>query len=220
MILAALLLAAAAPAHAAFNPVEFFRGRTHGDGTLKIIFQASKRINVDSVGRAEKDGSLMLEQVIHEPGKPARTRYWRLRQTAPDRFEGTLTDAAGPVRVDVEGDRVRIRYKGKDHLDFDQWLTPAGPDAGQQQDAGQTLRNHRRPFQRSDPQAGLNLRQPVAGRTGFRTGAARPPGYRRPRRSEGRSGSIPSPRNRPSTNDRPVASFAGQTNRFTVCSRR
>jgi hypothetical protein len=123
----AIAVAAATPAQAAFNPVDFFRGHTHGEGTLKIIFQASKKITVDSVGHAEKDGSLLLEQVVHEPGKPARTRYWRLRQTGPDRFEGTLTDAASPVRVDVEGDRIRIRYKGKDHLDFDQWLTPAGP---------------------------------------------------------------------------------------------
>jgi hypothetical protein len=123
----AIAVAAAAPAQAAFNPVEFFRGHTHGEGTLKIIFQASKQIKVDSVGHAEQDGSLLLQQIVHEPGKPARTRYWRLRQTGPDRFEGTLTDAASPVRVDVEGDRIRIRYKGKDHLDFDQWLTPAGP---------------------------------------------------------------------------------------------
>jgi hypothetical protein len=122
----ALLLLVAAPAHAAFNPVEFFRGRTHGDGTLKALFQAPKRMSVDSQGRAEKDGSLLLEQTIHEPGKPPRIRYWRLRQTGPERYDGTLTDAAGPVRVDVAGDRIRIRYRGKDHLDFEQWLAPAG----------------------------------------------------------------------------------------------
>lgn len=122
--LGATALLVATPAQAAFNPVEFFRGRTHGEGTLKIIFQAPKKIAVDSVGRSEKDGSLLLEQVIHEPGKPARTRYWRLRQIAPDRFEGTLTDAASPVRVDVAKDGLRIRYRGKDHLNFDQLLTP------------------------------------------------------------------------------------------------
>ena len=120
-------LIAAAPAYAAFNPVEFFRGRTHGDGTLKVVFQSPKHISVDSEGRVEKDGSLLLSQIIHEPGKPPRKRYWRLRETGPNRFEGTLTDAASPVRVDVAGDRIRIRYKGKDHLDFDQLLTPAGP---------------------------------------------------------------------------------------------
>ncbi len=125
LIMLALLLPA--PARAAFNPVDFFRGRTHGEGTLKVMFQPSKRITVDSVGSSEKDGSLVLRQTINEPGKPPRTRYWRLRETAPNRFEGTLTDAASPVRVDVEGDRVRIRYKAKNNLDFDQWLTPAGP---------------------------------------------------------------------------------------------
>jgi hypothetical protein len=125
--LAALLLIVAVPAQAAFNPVEFFRGRTQGEGTLKVLFKSAKTIRVESVGTAEKNGSLLLTQKIHEPGKAPRTRYWQLRETGPNRFDGTLTDAAGPVRVDVQGDRVRIRYRGKDHLDFEQWLTPAGP---------------------------------------------------------------------------------------------
>jgi Protein of unknown function (DUF3833) len=124
--LAAALLIAAVPAEAAFNPVEFFHGRTHGDGVLKVIFQSPKKMAVDSEGVAEKDGSLLLKQTIHEPEKPQRVRYWRMRQTGPNGFEGTLTDAASPVRVDVHGERIRIRYKGKDHLDFDQMLTPAG----------------------------------------------------------------------------------------------
>ena len=124
---AAILIATSAPADAALNPVEFFRGRTHGEGTLKVIFQSPKHMAVDSEGVAEKDGSLVLKQIIHEPGKPPRTRYWRMRQTAPDRFEGTLTDAASPVRVEVTKNGVRIRYKGKDHLDFDQMLTPVSP---------------------------------------------------------------------------------------------
>jgi hypothetical protein len=119
--------AIAAPAHATFNPVEFFHGRTHGEGTLKVLFQASKHISVDSEGRAEPDGVLLLKQVINEAGKPPRTRYWRLRQTGPARFEGTLTDAASPVRVDVANETVRIRYTGKDNLDFDEVLTPVSP---------------------------------------------------------------------------------------------
>ena len=123
----ALTVAVAAPAQAAFNPVEFFRGRTHGDGVLKIIFQSPKKMSVDSEGVTEKDGSLLLKQIIHEPEKPPRTRYWKLRQTGPNRYEGTLTDAAGPVRVDIQGEQIRIRYLGKDHLNFDQVLTPKGP---------------------------------------------------------------------------------------------
>ena len=125
--LLAMLLFAAPLAAAPFNPVEFFRGHTHGDGTLKVIFQPTKSIRVDSFGSDEKDGSLLLKQIIHEPGKPPRTRYWRMKQEGPNAFSGTLTDAARPVRVDVKGNEVRIRYKGKDNLDFDQRLTPAGP---------------------------------------------------------------------------------------------
>jgi Protein of unknown function (DUF3833) len=125
--LALLLLAAAVPAQAAFNPVEFFRGRTHGTGTLKVIFSSPKVIEVDNEGREEKDGSVILKQVIHEPDKPARTRFWHLKEVAKNRYEGTLTDAASAVRVDVTDKGVRIRFHGKDHLDFDQVLEPAGP---------------------------------------------------------------------------------------------
>jgi hypothetical protein len=121
---AAFTLFAAVPAQAAFNPVEFFRGRSDGQGTLKVIFRSPERIQTDNLGRSDNDGSLVLQQVIHEPGKPPRTRYWRLRQTAPGRFEGTLTDAAGPVRVDVAKDGIRIRYTAQNHLNFDQLLTP------------------------------------------------------------------------------------------------
>ena len=53
----ALLLAAAA---AQFDPVEFFRGRTQGIGTLKATLQKSKTIRVDSVGKEQKDGALLL----------------------------------------------------------------------------------------------------------------------------------------------------------------
>jgi hypothetical protein len=125
-VAALALVLAATPAQAAFDPIDFFRGRTHGEGTLKVTFQAAKRMSVDSLGRIEGDGSLLLRQVIHEPGKPPRTRYWQLRQVDGGGFTGTLTDAAGPVRVDVAEDKVRIRYKGKNHLDFDQVLTPSG----------------------------------------------------------------------------------------------
>jgi hypothetical protein len=125
--LVALLLFISAPAHAALDPVEFFLGRTRGEGTLKIILQAPKHLSVDSIGRQEKDGTLVLQQTIRGGGKAPRTRYWRLRRKGPASFEGTLTDAAGPVRIDVIGERVRIRYRSKDHLNIEQWLTAAGP---------------------------------------------------------------------------------------------
>jgi hypothetical protein len=122
-----MFVAASAQASTAFNPVEFFRGRSHGEGELKIIFQSAKHISVDSEGSVDKDGSLVLKQIIHEPGKPARMRYWRMREDRPNRYSGTLTDAAGPVRVDVMPNAIRVRYRAKDHLNFDQMLTRTGP---------------------------------------------------------------------------------------------
>ncbi len=120
----ALLFAAAATQ---FDPVEFFRGRTQGIGTLKAAFQKSKTIRVDSMGKEQKDGALLLTQTIHEPGKAPRTRTWRMRRDGPTRYSGTLSDAAGPVRVTVEAGAIRIRYRDKDNLDFDQRLTAMSP---------------------------------------------------------------------------------------------
>jgi hypothetical protein len=119
-----LALVGAAPA---FDPVTFFTGRTQGEGRLKIVMQPMKTLKVVSVGRAEADGTLVLQQVVSEQGKPPRTRFWRLKNLGGGRYAGTLTDAAGPVRIDSVGNRVRIRYKGKDRLEIDQWLTPNGP---------------------------------------------------------------------------------------------
>lgn len=124
MIPPALALAALA-----FDPIAFFRGKTAGEGVLKVMLKAPQTIRVESVGEAGKDGTLTLRQLIHEPGKPARTRVWKLRQTAPGKFAGTMTDAKGPVRIEQNGDAIRIRYKSKDGLDFDQTLTPTNPRA-------------------------------------------------------------------------------------------
>ena len=119
-----LLLAAAA---SQFDPVDFFRGRTQGVGTLKVILQKAKPIRVDSVGAEQKDGTLLLTQVIREGDKAPRTRSWRMRRDGPGRYSGTLSDAAGPVSVTAEAGAIRIRYRDKDNLDFDQRLTAASP---------------------------------------------------------------------------------------------
>ena len=54
---------------------------------MKIIFQSPKR---DRRQRrpSESDGSFVLEQTVHEDGKPARTRNWRMHAVGPNRFTG------------------------------------------------------------------------------------------------------------------------------------
>ena len=121
-----LALSAAAPTQPKFNPVEFFRGHSVGRGELKILLQSPLRVDVKSEGRTEKDGTLLLIQRVHQQGQKERTRYWRLKRQSATHFTGTLTDAAGPVAVDVVGNRARIRYRMKNRMSVEQWLTPAG----------------------------------------------------------------------------------------------
>jgi hypothetical protein len=121
-----LALSVASPARARFDPVEFFRGHSEGRGELKILLQSPVRVDVKSEGRTEKDGTLLLIQRIHQHGQEPRTRYWRLKRQSATHFTGTLTDAGGPVTVDVIGERARIRYRMKNRMSVEQWLTPAG----------------------------------------------------------------------------------------------
>lgn len=112
--------AAAAPA---FNVVRFFEGRTEGQARLKVIFKPQRGVRVQSRGRVQPDGTLVLVQDIHEEGKPARTREWRMREVSPGRFSGTLTDAVGPVTGETQANRFHLRYPMKGGFQAEQWLT-------------------------------------------------------------------------------------------------
>lgn len=101
-------LAAPAPA---FAPERFFAGRTEGHGRLKLIFSSPRAIHVRSEGAVQGDGTIVLDQVIDEEGKPSRTRRWRLRHEGGGRYSGTLTDAQGPVAGRVQGNALHLRFR-------------------------------------------------------------------------------------------------------------
>ena len=127
-LLALAACTAAAPPEAqqsgpAFDPVAFFSGPTHGDGKLDQIMKDVRTVTVDSVGRPEANGSLTLTQRIAMQGDPPRTRVWKLKQVAPRRYTGSLTDANGPVETVAIGRALRIRYPMKGGLMVEQWLT-------------------------------------------------------------------------------------------------
>ena len=114
--IASLLITAATSTGAAppkLDMTEFFSGRTHAENVLKIAMQKPKKLVVDSVGR--KDGnSFVLIDTVHEEGKPVRQRKWVMRPAGPNRYTGTLSDAVGPVEVNIAGDSATIRYVMKD----------------------------------------------------------------------------------------------------------
>ena len=136
MIAAALFvaLASAAAAPHQLDITAFFTGRTHTENVLKIAFHRPVPLIVDSVGGRGDRGDFVLVDTVHEGDKPVRTRKWIMHQVGPGHYAGTLTDAVGPVDMNVSGNQATVRYKMKGGLDVVQTMT-------MQQD-GRTLANH------------------------------------------------------------------------------
>jgi hypothetical protein len=128
LVLACATLAVAAPLVAAsvqqVDPLRFFQGRTETVGTVKVMFHKPFRTHSLGAGRIEPDGSLTLVQRVEDEGKAPHDRRWRVRQTGPDRFTATMSDAVGPVTIDKVGDRYRFRFTLKGNLSAEQMLTP------------------------------------------------------------------------------------------------
>lgn len=106
---------------ASADPVAFFIGRTHGDADLKKLFSAKTRISVEGVGQ-ELNGTLVLDQITREGTDAPKTRRWVMRKVAPGRYTGSLTDASGPVTIQVRGNLASVRYPMKGGLSVAQQL--------------------------------------------------------------------------------------------------
>jgi hypothetical protein len=118
---------AAAAAASRFDPIAFFTGRTQGTGRLRPILSPGRAIDVQGEGRVDRDGTLILRQTVEERGKDPRRREWRIREVAPGRYAGTLSDAAGPVAGELVEGRLRLRYRMKGGLNVVQRIE-AAPD--------------------------------------------------------------------------------------------
>lgn len=127
--IASPLAVSAQPAPPLFEPLRFFEGRTEGEGRVKVAFKSPYGVRVHGRGKIEADGVLSLHQIVEEEGKPRRERSWRIRETAPGRYAGTLSDATGPVKLEVVDNRFHIKFRMKGGLGVEQWLT-AAPGGG------------------------------------------------------------------------------------------
>jgi hypothetical protein len=117
----ALLLAATPPQSA---PEQFFVGRTEGAGTVDIVLSGSHKVRDHSRGRIDQSGALILEQVVEEEGKPARRRSWRLVRAGGNRLTGTISDAVGPVRGEMTGRILHLKYRAVEgNAAVEQWIT-------------------------------------------------------------------------------------------------
>jgi hypothetical protein len=106
---------------APLDPIGFFSGVSHGEGTLDTLIARPVRVSVASQGFPEL-GGLKLVQRIREGEKPERVRTWTMRKSGPSSYTGTLTDAEGPVAIVVEGPRALVRYTTPSGLRIQQQL--------------------------------------------------------------------------------------------------
>ena len=112
---------AAAPG-TTLDPVAFFTGRSAGQGTLDTIVGDSEPIRVQSIGRPGGKGGLVLIQEIRQGDNAPRRRSWTLRPVGGSRYTGAMTDARGPVTVEVDGGVASIRYTMRNGMAVDQTL--------------------------------------------------------------------------------------------------
>lgn len=112
-----------------FRAEEFFLGRTEGKGTIKQAFARRSAMVVQSVGRVDPDGTLVLEQRVRRGENPPDQRQWRIKKLADGRYAGTISDAKGPVTGEVRGNCLHLTYtmtRGGMRTDQYIYLQPGG----------------------------------------------------------------------------------------------
>jgi hypothetical protein len=112
---------------AAFDPAAFFTGRTSSEGTLSQLFASDKVTRVSTFGTRQRDGEMILEQDVTIGSDPTRHRIWRLRETAPGRYTGTISDAATDVSGVLDDNTLVLTYTMDNHLGVHQTIT-VNPD--------------------------------------------------------------------------------------------
>jgi hypothetical protein len=122
--LVALVPSDTADARRTNEPMRFFDGSTEMVSVVKVIMKKPYRSRTIGQGQILPDGTLSLVQQVHDAGKPAQRRHWRIKQTDGDSFRGTMSEAIGPVHVDEINDDFRFKFKLKGNLSVEQWVTP------------------------------------------------------------------------------------------------
>jgi hypothetical protein len=132
LVIGLFLAAAAPPAAPGQGPEHFFVGRTEGVGVVHVIMSGRHAVHDRSHGRIERGGTLIIDQVVEEEGKPVRNRVWRLSRSGTNGITGSISDARGPVTGDVAGNVLHLRYRlVEGGVSVEQWITlqPGGRTA-------------------------------------------------------------------------------------------
>ena len=106
----------AAQASPVFDPLAFFVGPSRGLGKLKVALKPTVTVRVESLGRPDGKGGIILAQTIREGSEPPRQRRWLLRPTSATTLTGTITDTPGPIRGRLKNNRLLLYYTMKGGL--------------------------------------------------------------------------------------------------------
>lgn len=130
-VLAASSLVQAQSTTARFDPAAFFTGRTSSEGTLSQIFASTRATRVSTFGTRLANGDMVLEQDVTIGDQPTRHRTWRLRESTPGRFTGTISDAADDLAGTLAGNTLTLTYTMDNNLGVHQVITvnPGGQSA-------------------------------------------------------------------------------------------
>ncbi len=112
-----------------FDPVQFFSGRTVGEGTLDVRFGSKRSLRVESTGATQSDGKFRLDQTITFADGAVETRTWLLRRVDATHYSATLSDAKGEVIAESNGNRFHLRYLLRQpavYVDQSLYLQPDG----------------------------------------------------------------------------------------------
>ena len=120
----------------AFDPVTFFTGRVRSWGVLEDRSgQPSSIVTTDCTGAAEGPDALRMTQRLTIGAEPPVTREWRMRRTAPGRYEATANDMVGTATGEAAGRAFHWRWtlalspgNALKNVTMDQWwyLQPDG----------------------------------------------------------------------------------------------
>ena len=92
------------------NLEEYFNGRLKAQGQFVDIFGTVRReFVVDIVGDWDGERLRLVEDFVYEDGSTEQ-RIWTLRQTAPDRWEGTAPGVIGVARGVEKWEKFNWRY--------------------------------------------------------------------------------------------------------------
>lgn len=131
LVTSAALNAQSAAAPARFDPAAFFTGLTESEGTLSQIFTSDRATRVSTFGTRQRNGEMVLEQDVQIGDEASRHRTWRLRETTPGRFSGTISDAADDLTGTLSGNTLTLTYTMDNNLGVHQVITanPGGQSA-------------------------------------------------------------------------------------------